>query len=744
MYGLLIENIIQYIQDNFGVDKWNEIRRQAQIEETSFHTHTVYPDVYTKNIIDKACKTLRISEKQLLLGIGESFVTFIGRYGYDVVLSALAIRREFSDFLNSLDDLHEYLRLSYPRLKPPSYFCDNENEYGLILHYRTKRNFLLWYTVGQILKVAKLFYSTDVEVELLSENQEINEYHFILQLHFDNRVYLERLRNGIGEHQHHSNHHGSLSSRCLSRLSINSPLLYTNNFNNNNNNNNNDSSNSREKLFMDIFPFNIVFDSNMKICQIGSCLKMVCPNILGQNLTKVFSLIKPKIDFNWESILRHTNTTFELKLDILLKSGNNSSRIIRELRNNSRSNLADYEMMNRSDVEIAREVKYREEYGQLPNHVTVLNDSSPVGDNNQSFLKLKGQMIYFDCWKCISFLGAPNVANLDTLIKTGLYLNDLSMHDFSRDMVLAGQQQSAELKLALDQELRKSRQLEITIRKLDEERLDLLPINYVLYFASVTILFSDIINFTEICSKIAPMDVVNMLNETYTCFDRLTEKHDIYKVETVGDAYMIAGGLPVHQEESSYNHARKVCLAARDMIHACYQIRDPSRGRHIKIRIGIHTGPVVGGIVGQKMPRYCLFGDTVNTSSRLETTSAKMKIQISEVTQRLLDPNEWIIRERGTIRLKGKGMMKTYWLEYRKDRMNKNQLDGRLKNPSDNDDDISDVEQQKIDPNFDPLNLQSGGGGEQNKQSTNQNILDDSNYSLFIETNRFKWPCLII
>ena len=277
-------------------------------------------------------------------------------FSFKKIFSSLLLGREFSDFLNSLDDLHEYLRLSYPRLKPPSYFCDNENEYGLILHYRTKRNFLLWYTVGQILKVAKLFYSTDVEVELLSENQEINEYHFILQLHFDNRVYLERLRNGIGEHQHHSNHHGSLSSRCLSRLSINSPLLYTNNFNNNNNNNNNnDSSNSREspikiqnyqycplsqqqhlilnrnvspspsplsiqsslspspspspsplppssstttqtqltqfyslnnslehinlspitlELFMDIFPFNIVFDSNMKICQIGSCLKV--------------------------------------------------------------------------------------------------------------------------------------------------------------------------------------------------------------------------------------------------------------------------------------------------------------------------------------------------------------------------------------------------------------------------------------------------------------------------------------
>ncbi|KPM07974.1 soluble guanylate cyclase-like protein [Sarcoptes scabiei] len=89
MYGLLIENIIQYIQEKYGTEKWNEIRRLAQIEEISFHTHTVYPDVYTKNIIDKACKILKISEKKLLIGIGESFVTFIGRYGYDVVLSAL-------------------------------------------------------------------------------------------------------------------------------------------------------------------------------------------------------------------------------------------------------------------------------------------------------------------------------------------------------------------------------------------------------------------------------------------------------------------------------------------------------------------------------------------------------------------------------------------------------------------------------------------------------------------------------
>ena len=120
-----------------------------------------------------------------------------------------------------------------------------------------------------------------------------------------------------------------------------------------------------------------------------------------------------------------------------------------------------------------------------------------------------------------------------------------------------------------------------------------------------------------------------------------------------------------------------------------------------------------------------------------------MKIQISEVTQRLLDPNEWIIRERGTIRLKGKGMMKTYWLEYRKDRMNKNQLDSRLKNVSDNDDDISDVDQQKNDGTSDQKNEHHDKQSISINQNHNNDILD-SNYSLFVETNRFKWPCLII
>lgn len=191
--------------------------------------------------------------------------------------------REFRDFLNSLDDLHEYLRLSYPRLRPPSYFCDNESQHGLILHYRTKRNFLLWYTVGQIIQVAKVFYSTDVEIELLSEKQEINEFHFILKLRFDNQAFLQRPLNRLLGHEEkpiferherrcasamwyadlHSTS-GNVGCPFKKSFDINPiPGLFVNDF-----------PPVTMETFLDIFPFSIIYDSSMTIQKTGNCLQV--------------------------------------------------------------------------------------------------------------------------------------------------------------------------------------------------------------------------------------------------------------------------------------------------------------------------------------------------------------------------------------------------------------------------------------------------------------------------------------
>lgn len=182
-------------------------------------------------------------------------------------------------------------------------------------------------------------------------------------------------------------------------------------------------------------------------------------------------------------------------------------------------------------------------------------------------------------------------------------------------------------------------------------------------FDSVSILFSDVVTFTEICSRITPMEVVSLLNYMYSIFDTLTERNNVYKVETIGDAYMVVSGAP----EKEINHAEKVCDMALDMVEAITDLKDPSTGSHLRIRVGVHSGAVVAGIVGLKMPRYCLFGDSVNTASRMESTSEAMKIHISESTKELLGPT-YRVSERGEIDVKGKGAMKTYWLDERENR----------------------------------------------------------------------------
>ena len=159
-------------------------------------------------------------------------------------------------------------------------------------------------------------------------------------------------------------------------------------------------------------------------------------------------------------------------------------------------------------------------------------------------------MIYMHNWKLMMYLGTPVMRDLNALMQCGLFINDLSMHDLSRDLMLAGTQQSVELKLALDQEQQKSKKLEESMKKLDDEmrRTDELlyqmipkpvadrlrngenPIDTCQVFEQVSILFSDVVAFTEICSRISPMEVVSMLNSMYSIFDNLVEKNYVYKV----------------------------------------------------------------------------------------------------------------------------------------------------------------------------------------------------------------------
>ncbi|XP_036114120.1 guanylate cyclase D-like [Molossus molossus] len=182
------------------------------------------------------------------------------------------------------------------------------------------------------------------------------------------------------------------------------------------------------------------------------------------------------------------------------------------------------------------------------------------------------------------------------------------------------------------------------------------------YFDQVTIYFSDIVGFTTISALSEPIEVVGLLNDLYTLFDAVLGSHDVYKVETIGDAYMVASGLP---QRNGSRHAAELANMALDIL----SVVGDFRMKHapvvpICIRAGLHSGPCVAGVVGLTMPRYCLFGDTVNTASRMESTGLPYRIHVSGSTaQTLLSLNEgYKIDIRGQTELKGKGVEETYWL----------------------------------------------------------------------------------
>jgi class 3 adenylate cyclase/CheY-like chemotaxis protein len=230
---------------------------------------------------------------------------------------------------------------------------------------------------------------------------------------------------------------------------------------------------------------------------------------------------------------------------------------------------------------------------------------------------------------------------------------------------------SLEKKRLRDQEQAYLEQLKIEQEKSERLLLNILPRpiaerlkqeeqTIVDSLPEATVLFADLVGFTTLAAEMPPDELIILLNEIFSTFDQLAEMHGVEKIKTIGDAYMVVGGLPTPQPD----HAEAIANMALDTLHEINQFAIGT-GIPLNVRIGIHTGPVIAGVIGTKKFSYDLWGDTVNTASRMESHGVVGKIQVSQESYNCLRLTH-LFEERGVIKIKGKEDLVTYFLTGRK------------------------------------------------------------------------------
>ncbi|KFM12553.1 Guanylate cyclase soluble subunit beta-2, partial [Aptenodytes forsteri] len=664
-YGFINTCLKSLVIEKYGEETWEKLRLQAGVQD-SFLTFEVYKDEITMQLVDRACKILGVPADTVLREFGEYFFEFCKRSGYDHMLRTLG--GNLYEFIENLDALHSYLSLSYQAKKgtevlflfvfpqemnAPSFRVEKNEDGSMHLHYYSDRRGLCHIVPGIIGAAALDFFNIEISMEIVDQTEEEEERtgkkEHIVFLVTQNPVFSYKERNAFSSSPQYladsekqienqlnkedlekakNTIRGRGSSVCPVKKShwktirgiitlgkgkllrgfdpVYPKSLWID-----------------TKTFCNGLPFHMVFDKEVgQACvkQAGVSIQKIVPGLqtTGICLDHYFSIVHPEVPFTISSIQKFINSQFVFQ---------------------------------------TRREMMPESWKQRP------------------MLELRGQMIWMESLQCMLYLCSPLLRTLHELEERQMHIADIAPHDVTRDLILLNQQRLAEMELSNQLE-RKKEELRVLSKHLEEEKKKTEALLYAMLpqhvanqlkegkrveageFKECTILFSDVVTFTNICAQCEPIQIVLMLNSMYLRFDRLTTVHDVYKVETIGDAYMVVGGVPVPVP----THAERVANFALGMIIAAKGVQNPVSGNPIQIRVGIHTGPVLAGVVGEKMPRYCLFGDTVNIASRMESHGVPSKIHLSSSAYQCLKYKNFEMTGRGEIEVKGKGKMHTYFL----------------------------------------------------------------------------------
>lgn len=715
MFGWINDCTESLVVSKFGIEKWHEIKAKAgcEVQDGSFIRHQYYDDSSTLALVMAASDVLGVSVDDVLEAFGQHFMEFTRHNGYDNMLSCQGSTLRL--WLSNLNALHDHLQSSLPKgFVAPVFWCEDDEEVGgsILLHYYSERGGgLTPIVVGVVKEVAR--YHFDLEINMMRlqlQGAQIEpednvgtqpppqsgetEYKYTswristvdpsLQWKLTSKAEkdeeaatespesapLGKSGHGSGhgislaQGQLHPHAHGADITQCpfmhandatiqmqrstseksgkkiwerifkkkkdsersisdfnippnsshsvhsapvISRSSIASSTCAK------------EASSSSSSICMsgdkmkEVFPYHVVVDNDFKILQVGNELKrLIEPTapLVGSHIDEVLTIKRPVLgSWDWSVLHKLEDQTFFLQSITTKRT------------------------------------------------------------------KLKANIIHLSSRpKQVMFVISPDAKNVAELTEMKLTMSDLPLHSFQRDAVFLGEHMYSEVRSAhkldkLSKKLANERNLSNTLlySMIPRDVADLLRNGKTFepeHHDEVTLFFSDVVGFTAMCAELPPWDIIDMLNRLYTVMDYLAAKFNLYKVETIGDAYMCCSGLPEPQE----NHAEHIANFSIAVKECVKLVTSPLSGQPIRLRIGIHSGACMSGVVGTLTPHYCLFGDMINTTSRHESTGEPDRIQASSITYGKLshfaeDPTHFNWTPRGLVEMKGKGQMYTYWLD---------------------------------------------------------------------------------